>query len=227
MPARTMIRRKVTYANVVASLALILATGGTAWAVLITSAQIKNGTVKSIDLKNGGVASIDIKNGNVTSSDLGSASVATTKVGTVPAVAVRTSTSQSIPNAQAGATAITFPTERGDTSSMHTIASDATKLVAPIDGVYSVTGTVRWDGDAVNARTTYIQHTPQSASQYQIAVESDEAFQIGFTAVDQSVAGTVFMSAGDYVELRVYQNSGGVITVLSAEFGLSWIGPLT
>jgi hypothetical protein len=47
------IRRHLSYANVVATLALLLALGGGAYAVeRISSREIVNGTIKSVDLKN-------------------------------------------------------------------------------------------------------------------------------------------------------------------------------
>ncbi len=48
------IRRHLSYANVVATLALLLALGGGAYAIdKVSSSEIVNGTIKSVDLKNG------------------------------------------------------------------------------------------------------------------------------------------------------------------------------
>ncbi len=47
------IRRHLSYANVVATLALLLALGGGAYAIdKVNSHEIVNGTIKSVDLKN-------------------------------------------------------------------------------------------------------------------------------------------------------------------------------
>lgn len=82
------IRSQMNYSNVVASLALFLALGGTSYAaVTISGANIKNGTITGIDLKNGSVGpadvasltSADIKDGSLALTDLS----ATARVGLV------------------------------------------------------------------------------------------------------------------------------------------------
>lgn len=57
------IRRHLSYANVVATLALLLALGGGAYAIdKVTSREIVNGTIRSVDLKNRkGVHAADVK----------------------------------------------------------------------------------------------------------------------------------------------------------------------
>ena len=70
-----------TPALVVAVLALVVSLAGTSYAaVKITSAQIKNGTVKSADLKNDGVKSKDVKDGSLTAADLAPRSCAASDV---------------------------------------------------------------------------------------------------------------------------------------------------
>ena len=57
------IRRHLSYANVVATLALLLALGGGAYAIdKVNSREIVNGTIRSVDLKNRkGVHAADVK----------------------------------------------------------------------------------------------------------------------------------------------------------------------
>jgi hypothetical protein len=56
---------------IVASLALVIAVGGTSYAASqVTSANIKNNTIKSADIKNNSVASTDIKNSSVAGKDI-------------------------------------------------------------------------------------------------------------------------------------------------------------
>jgi hypothetical protein len=57
------IRRHLSYANVVATLALVMALGGGAYAInRVDSRQIANGTIRSVDLKNRkGVNAADVK----------------------------------------------------------------------------------------------------------------------------------------------------------------------
>ena len=78
--------RRLTYANVVSTLALVVALGGGGAAVAMSvaknsvgSPQIKNGQVKAADLAANGVTSAKIKNGQVTGADVDESTL-----GTVP-----------------------------------------------------------------------------------------------------------------------------------------------
>lgn len=64
------VRRRLSYANVMATLAIFVALGGTSYAVTqIGSAQIKNNSVRGADLKNNDVDSADIENGSLLGQD--------------------------------------------------------------------------------------------------------------------------------------------------------------
>ena len=67
------LRSRLTYANVVASIALFIALGGTSYGLAtgsIGSREIKNNSVRSKDLRNNNVRGKDIRTGTVTGSDL-------------------------------------------------------------------------------------------------------------------------------------------------------------
>jgi hypothetical protein len=80
------IRRRLSYANVMASVALFVALGGVSYAAAsknsVISSSIKNGQVKSVDIANNAVTSSKIKNGNVGNKDLGPKSVSAAKLTT-------------------------------------------------------------------------------------------------------------------------------------------------
>ena len=64
------LRRRLSYANVVASLALFVALGGTGYAaVTITSKNVQNGSLTGTDIKNSSIASADVKNGSLLAQD--------------------------------------------------------------------------------------------------------------------------------------------------------------
>lgn len=64
------LRPRLSYANVVATLALFIALGGSATAaLLITGKQVKNGTLTGVDLKDGSVGSADVKDGDLLARD--------------------------------------------------------------------------------------------------------------------------------------------------------------
>lgn len=71
---------QVRLSLILSAFALIAALGGIGGAlanqVLISSKQIRNGSVKSVDLANGGVKSVDVKNGTVDSQDIANNGVA-------------------------------------------------------------------------------------------------------------------------------------------------------
>lgn len=58
--------KHLTYANVMATLAVLLSMGGTAYALTITSADIKDNTIRSRDIKNYTITGNDIGPGRVT-----------------------------------------------------------------------------------------------------------------------------------------------------------------
>jgi hypothetical protein len=64
------LRTRLSYANVMATIALFVALGGTGYAAAkIGSAQIKNNSVQSKDIKNNGVQGKDVKNGSLALGD--------------------------------------------------------------------------------------------------------------------------------------------------------------
>lgn len=69
-------RQKITYANVVATLALFIALGGVSWAAVklpknsVGSAQIKKNAVAASEIKKNAVAGSEIKTNAITSSDV-------------------------------------------------------------------------------------------------------------------------------------------------------------
>lgn len=64
-------RPRLTYANVMATVAIFLSLGGTAYAaVVITGKNVKNGTLEGLDVRNGSLTGADIRNGSIDSTKL-------------------------------------------------------------------------------------------------------------------------------------------------------------
>lgn len=64
------LRRRLSCANVVASIALFVALGGTGYAAItITGKNVKNGSLTGTDVKNGSLGTVDVKNGSLLSKD--------------------------------------------------------------------------------------------------------------------------------------------------------------
>jgi hypothetical protein len=69
------------YANVTATLALFVALGGTSYAAAtISSADVQNGSLRSVDIKNESLKSQDVDNGSLTGSDLKNGSIKSSDV---------------------------------------------------------------------------------------------------------------------------------------------------
>jgi hypothetical protein len=79
-------RKHVTYANVMATLAVVLVVaGGTAYAAnTVFSTDIVNGEVKSVDIGTGQVQSVDVKNEGLTGADIEDNSGVDTCPGPIP-----------------------------------------------------------------------------------------------------------------------------------------------
>lgn len=77
----------VSYANVTATLALIIALGGTSYAALrVTGRNIVDGSIRSGDVRNNALRGKDIRSGTITGSDIANGSItgAKLKKGTIP-----------------------------------------------------------------------------------------------------------------------------------------------
>lgn len=70
---RRMLRSRLTYANVMATIAVFMALGGTSYAALtITTKNVKNGTLTAADVKKEALTGAQIRNGSITAKDLAS-----------------------------------------------------------------------------------------------------------------------------------------------------------
>ena len=120
-------------------------------------------------------------------------------------------------------TALTFNSERWDTDDIHSVLSNTGRLTCKTAGVYTIYGTVRFATNDVGQRAVQVRL-------------NGTTFIGGDTRVDATSAGgtrlTAFieykLAATDYVELVVYQNSGGALNVVaegnySPEFGMTRI----
>lgn len=70
---RAFIRRHLSFANILAAVAVFIALGGTAFAahyVITSSSQIKDGVVTGADVKNGSLSGKDIKTGTLTAAHI-------------------------------------------------------------------------------------------------------------------------------------------------------------
>lgn len=120
-------------------------------------------------------------------------------------------------------TALTFNSERYDTSSIHSTSSNTGRLTLPIAGKWRIGATIDWDVNATGYRSVLIQKngtTLLAANTHPAASGVD---------TNQIISTEDVFAANDYVTLLVSQNSGGSLNVkslgnYSPEFYCSFIG---
>lgn len=117
------------------------------------------------------------------------------------------STNQSINTATY--TAITFDSENFDTDNYHSTSSNTSRITIPagLGGKYLITFTAGFTANATGIRGSAL---------YKNGVQTHITFQLSASsAADHFFAGSQIMnlSAGDYVEIFLYQSSGGALDV--------------
>jgi hypothetical protein len=146
--------------------------------------------------------------------------VGTSKFGTIPGVRATNSANETIMNGST--TALTFDTNDYDNSSMHSTTANTSRLVAPISGVYEITGQAIWAANSAGSRTLQINKNGTGVAFTQGPTVT------GFT-LGQEVTTQVSLNQGDYVELLATQSSGGDLAVdhlgdFSPVFAMHWLG---
>ncbi len=116
-------------------------------------------------------------------------------------------------------TKLAFDSERYDTDSIHDPSTNNSRLTCPASGRYAIFGTVRFASNATGHRYIFIRLNGGKA----LAVQSSLALSGIVTML--SISTIYDLTASDYVELWVYQNSGGALDVTrvdaeSPEFGI-------
>jgi hypothetical protein len=141
---------------------------------------------------------------------------------TRPAARVYNTASQSI--ATATFVALTFNSERFDTDSMHSTVTNTGRLTATTAGIYLAGGNILFAANATGVRGLGIRGNGVTL----LALQATNARTDG-AGTYLSVSTLYQFSAGDYVELVAWQNSGSALnsTVESGntpEFWATFIG---
>ena len=122
-------------------------------------------------------------------------------------------------------TAVTFDTENFDTNSFHSTSVNTDRMTIPtgLGGKYLVVGTFDWAANAVGQRVGYIYLN--AGLRYAVSVNNMGA-SVGNTT---QVSGIVEATAGDYISLSCYQDSGGALNLngqftYSSSFAIQYLG---
>lgn len=100
-------------------------------------------------------------------------------------------------------TAITFDSERYDTDGMHSTSSNTSRITINQDGKYHVGACVSYAPHVTGQRfvTIYLNGTTYIAYTRPVSDAADGSYT--------TLACDYQFSAGDYIEVRMYQNTGG------------------
>jgi len=147
----------------------------------------------------------------------------TLSLAAIPAARVKATTPIAI--AHDTLTMLPLDAEEFDTAALHD-PSLSSRLVAPIDGIYAVSGHVSWPLGAQGSRDLYLTANIGIVFQ-RLASSSMPGSGVGQT--EQSISTIVQLSAGDFVQLEVRQTSGNTEIVQVSDHGptltMAWLGP--
>jgi hypothetical protein len=130
-------------------------------------------------------------------------------------------------------TLITLNSENYDTDGFHSLVTDTSRLVVPagLGGYYRVTGNVRFAATAtVTWRSIRLERNSAGTAAVANIFANGVAHSATNQVVDLTVAGTVYLNAGDYVELFVGTGENTTVLYLDAYYDLPFfemfrIGP--
>lgn len=123
-------------------------------------------------------------------------------------------------------TALTFNSERNDTDTYHSTASNQSRLVAPTTGIYIFGGSIKWDTndtDGFRSLGLRLDGTTNLGNTEMIATA------VALAGPRQTIVGMYFLTAAQYIELMVFQNSGSAVNIIaegnrSPEFWIARLG---
>jgi hypothetical protein len=142
--------------------------------------------------------------------------------GPIPRVRARMLVPQSIPTT--AFTPIGFDFDVWDTDDIHDRETDNTRLTARTDGLYVITASLEWESNPVGWRTAVLRvnEVLNVAFERRLAVNGAETVQ--------AITAQYLMTARDFVELVVQQNSGRPLSLgggpnIETSLSMAWVGP--
>lgn len=125
-------------------------------------------------------------------------------------VTARVYNSANISVANAIYATLTFDSERNDTADMHSTSVNTERLTVAVGGLYIIGANAVFDVNGTGSRGIRIRLNGSDviAEMFVDAVSATYATSV-------SVSTAYKLSANDYVEMRVFQSSGGALNVLA------------
>jgi len=109
-------------------------------------------------------------------------------------------------------TVLTAPAEDYDTDGMHSTVTNTGRGRAVTAGKYRASAIVQWDSDTTGRRE--VRFLVNGSTQHVVSVMGASA------GVVQNVQKMLVLAANDYVEVQVWQNSGGTRTPQLLQFAM-------
>jgi len=118
---------------------------------------------------------------------------------------------------------LTFNKERWDTDTIHDTSTNTGRLTCKTAGIYHIYGSVQFEANATGNRYLIIRLNGSTV------IASLGHTEVAAAVEDMSISTEYSLAVNDYVELVVYQNSGGALKVNAAanyspEFGMTFQG---
>jgi hypothetical protein len=136
-----------------------------------------------------------------------------------PAARVTHNANQSIPSDTA--TVLAFNAESFDTADLHDNTTNNSRLTAPVDGLYIATAGVRFVANNTGWRMVLLG---RNGTFNTLGSDLRNAASDATATTRLSVSsGPVQLQAGDYMEVRVQQSSGGALNVASQDLFFSMV----
>lgn len=119
------------------------------------------------------------------------------------------------------ATVVNFDSETYDTDSMHSTTTNTNRLTAATPGLYTIRGRVGLADNAVGDRFIAIR---KNGTEF---ARSEGAHLAGSGNIwAMEVSDEIYLAAGDYVDMVVYQNTGAAVTTSTGtytSFSARWV----
>jgi hypothetical protein len=106
-------------------------------------------------------------------------------------------------------TALTFNTERWDNNNIHSLSTNTDRLTCRKSGKYQICGNVAFAANATGIRQLHIKLNGSTI----LALSQKDAVAGGVLGTVIALSTQYVLDSGDYVQLLVYQNSGGALNV--------------
>lgn len=116
--------------------------------------------------------------------------------------------------ANAASTALTYSTETIDTDGYHSTSSNTSRLTIPQTGYYQVTAAAEFGANGTGIRQVAIVKNGTST----LGAGRQQAVTSGGLNTLVECSRLLYLTAGDYLEAHVYQDSGGSLNVTTTEY---------